>query len=820
MTQTRPRRVITRPISTRAPPNRQVRKNLNPNYAYSPRSKIPKSNDNLNQNFQAKSQHSKLLAAYGVYEKPKKMPKKQENTNWISYLNDITYTSQGNGSTSSSLTPPAASLLFPSPTSPVTRTPEILRQIIDDSGFKILRESPLSAKDSYYAKDINDPTCNNNQSNFENQVLRPYSMRYSNNTNKENDSSKTFISNKAKSERNQHSAKQIITEKDNLNADSNLNAHSKSSSSNVDKNSERTQILNTNFEKEMEDQQKKKADLEKLLDMSDFDLDKFDNQKLDSNDDVEINDINIDDIKIDLDENDEKITKSASIDLNQHKINIQPNNNSNSSTKENSNTQKVKLPTESSTNQSQNFDVQKFSFKLNQTANSQLNQTPPNPQDNKISSNPEIQQRTSKKIDNYTNDLILPKTAICNSNSSSSKNSRNNEPKEQINADNQQKKQKADFDKLFDLTDFNLDGIGDSKQDIKGRIEIDKIELDDKDEKISKQPTTSNSNQASIRPNINSNENGSPNTKQKVKLPTEQPSNQARNSPKTANPDSKSSSVSNIKDNDVQPKAISDPSYKRESDSQRRRRADYEKLFELPDIKMAKKETPKQDTENFTEEYEYEYEEEDVGYDDIEDDLDVRPNIPLKENHILNDAPKVKLPTEKPSNQPRNLNAKKAGLNLNQTTIPLNSENTNSPQTVKYYSIPESKITARNYSKIDGLDDDESSYYSTSSACEVSDDPYSVDIFGDMSSFLYPDKNRNSKANSKKVNLDSTEMSSQNSEEYDQQLKRKTDSALNTSLLSSKRPLRSSFKGNYDDAESEKSAEKSERKSVKFIMPE
>lgn len=75
--------------------------------------------------------------------------KLSETDNWMTQLNDVVLPRQCATKVS-----PSAVLLFPSPVVPNSRTPETLRQIIDDSGLKVLDESPLSARDSYYAKDI------------------------------------------------------------------------------------------------------------------------------------------------------------------------------------------------------------------------------------------------------------------------------------------------------------------------------------------------------------------------------------------------------------------------------------------------------------------------------------------------------------------------------------------------------------------------------------------------------------------------------------------------------------------------------------------
>lgn len=75
--------------------------------------------------------------------------KLSDTDNWMTQLNDVVLPRQRG-----TIVSPSAVLLFPSPVVPNSRTPETLRQIIDDSGLKVLDESPLSARDSYYAKDI------------------------------------------------------------------------------------------------------------------------------------------------------------------------------------------------------------------------------------------------------------------------------------------------------------------------------------------------------------------------------------------------------------------------------------------------------------------------------------------------------------------------------------------------------------------------------------------------------------------------------------------------------------------------------------------
>lgn len=89
-------------------------------------------------------------------KKSENSPKKEHRspTNWVSSLNEVVTTPRKR-SNSFSTPSPSAYLLFPSPHSPTTRTPRTLRQIIDDSGFHVLKESPLSARDSYYSPDLN-----------------------------------------------------------------------------------------------------------------------------------------------------------------------------------------------------------------------------------------------------------------------------------------------------------------------------------------------------------------------------------------------------------------------------------------------------------------------------------------------------------------------------------------------------------------------------------------------------------------------------------------------------------------------------------------
>lgn len=82
-------------------------------------------------------------------QQTKNMTKSRQPSNWMTQLNDVILPRNQN-----TVISPSAVLLFPSPTVPNTRTPETLRRIIDDSGMRVLDESPLSARDSYYAKDI------------------------------------------------------------------------------------------------------------------------------------------------------------------------------------------------------------------------------------------------------------------------------------------------------------------------------------------------------------------------------------------------------------------------------------------------------------------------------------------------------------------------------------------------------------------------------------------------------------------------------------------------------------------------------------------
>ena len=85
---------------------------------------------------------------------PRQFRQRKPSTNgepgdWVHQLNDCLMPPPKGTKVS-----PSAILLFPSPVIPNTRTPETLRQIIDDSGMSVLDESPLSAKDAYYARDI------------------------------------------------------------------------------------------------------------------------------------------------------------------------------------------------------------------------------------------------------------------------------------------------------------------------------------------------------------------------------------------------------------------------------------------------------------------------------------------------------------------------------------------------------------------------------------------------------------------------------------------------------------------------------------------
>ncbi|OHS97994.1 hypothetical protein TRFO_09168 [Tritrichomonas foetus] len=80
-------------------------------------------------------------------------PKKLSPDDWMFRLDDCIMPPPKGTKVS-----PSAILLFPSPVIPNTRTPETLRQIIDDSGLHVLDESPLSARDAYYAKDIQSMT--------------------------------------------------------------------------------------------------------------------------------------------------------------------------------------------------------------------------------------------------------------------------------------------------------------------------------------------------------------------------------------------------------------------------------------------------------------------------------------------------------------------------------------------------------------------------------------------------------------------------------------------------------------------------------------
>lgn len=276
MKQSRPRRVVTRPVSTRPPPNNRKKYNPNPSYAYSPRT-TRKTNANYNSSTQAKNQYSPYLSAYKSNKKSQDTRKPQENVNWISSLNNITFSTQNKPANSNLSVPASASLLFPSPSSPITRTPGILRKLIDDSGMKILRESPLSARDSYYAKDIDEQISCENQVKFSQQISRPFSIQHGNMNNNETPN-KTFIANTPKSERQQRSEQKISFKLDNLNTDPNLDPTTQNLSTNDPKSNESDETKN---------QEEKKVDLEKLFDLSDFNLDKYDASKLDTNNEAE-----------------------------------------------------------------------------------------------------------------------------------------------------------------------------------------------------------------------------------------------------------------------------------------------------------------------------------------------------------------------------------------------------------------------------------------------------------------------------------------------------------------------------------------------------
>lgn len=321
-----PRRVVTRPISTRAPSLYKQKRNPSPSYAYSPRPTTRKTSPYTN--IQPKKKYNQSMSVYGSNKKSRETQKKQTNVNWMSSLKDIQYQSPSKPSNSRQIVPPSASLLFPSPSSPVTRTPRILREIIDDSGFKILRESPLSASDSFYAKDIVE------QSSIQNipEKSRPYSM----NANINESQNKTFLANTSKSERLQRPTK--ISFK--INSDS-KNDSTKTSIEKVQNNGK----VQFDFQEEKEDKKLKKEDLEKLFDLSDFNVDKFDNSKLDANEDLS---------KITNDEDDTKVLDSIQSEINLNE-DLQYE------------TPKIKLPADKPTNQARIMSNNK-DINLNKTA--------------------------------------------------------------------------------------------------------------------------------------------------------------------------------------------------------------------------------------------------------------------------------------------------------------------------------------------------------------------------------------------------------------------------------------------------------------------
>ncbi|OHT00860.1 hypothetical protein TRFO_32379 [Tritrichomonas foetus] len=122
-------------------------------------------NQRLSNGFSARSNSSHVKPNINSNNKPNIVTKigqrnpspvpRKKGPDWIDKLtSEITLNPIARARQRAASVSPSAHLLFPSPTSPTTRTPRTLRRIIDDSGFKVLKESPLSARDSYYARDL------------------------------------------------------------------------------------------------------------------------------------------------------------------------------------------------------------------------------------------------------------------------------------------------------------------------------------------------------------------------------------------------------------------------------------------------------------------------------------------------------------------------------------------------------------------------------------------------------------------------------------------------------------------------------------------
>ena len=319
MSQNRPKKSYTRQVSSRSPPIHRQKSYQSPAYIYSPRTKIQSQYKKYNSNLKANRRFPSSTKVPNMESKSQNLPKNQKSTNWVSSLGDISFPSNSKPSTSCTPVSPSAYLLFPSPTSPKTRTPATLRQIIDDSGFQILRESPLSAKDSYYARDIND---NNVTSDYISS--KPNSMRYSNNSSNISNVAKPFITNTVNNDQKQGS-EQVHFKLNNLNDNSNVNDELKSSNT---KSAEQTNSSSFQVEflqREAAMQNEKRADLEKLFDMTDFNLDKFDMANMDLNDEPALDDVDENDIKIELSENNTSNSKSSNSNLAKSpKINDEP----------------------------------------------------------------------------------------------------------------------------------------------------------------------------------------------------------------------------------------------------------------------------------------------------------------------------------------------------------------------------------------------------------------------------------------------------------------------------------------------------------------
>ena len=184
---------------------------------------------------------------------------------WISSLSDdIVLSPAARERQRAACVSPNAHLLFPSPTNPTTRTPRTLRRIIDDCGLTVLKESPLSGRDSFYVNDLHtsDDFLYKKSNIGIKPSPRPMSMRISNNGNgNETGMNNIPMKKVAQSERTRRPGLEFVYK------------------------DEKSKSMEEEDEWEKEWNQK---DIEKLFDLSEFDFEKIGLNKVDPINDVDL----------------------------------------------------------------------------------------------------------------------------------------------------------------------------------------------------------------------------------------------------------------------------------------------------------------------------------------------------------------------------------------------------------------------------------------------------------------------------------------------------------------------------------------------------